>query len=464
SKLVFQPLFNLAECDAERYQPIVFTTHGNSECIYSKSKCADEGQVVYSNGSSSADTACSCDHANGYSFVTRPKNSYFCKPSEEDCSCVRTTCTNLPRDYQCITDGEIMTNATCQEILPSISHNTYNNVDHFIESLLKSYSNAHQVTNIILAGIAIPPRILSKDMIESDGANIALKCYVRSHLPLTSVIWYREPGDSISPEIKSYNGFSRNGIRILSLETRGKDDFATYKCIASNRIGTVESDPIQPHGDERQKFIHELFLKGECGKLHFARLVFIGKNGVGTTSLMRRLLWDDKEDVTTTQSTDGIEIEKCNINISDGKWSPCNEIDDDLTRLIHQVYMKKNLIINCATAENVVDQETLPNTDESEKTVSKRSDRSDTLDIFNDDANIENNERRDTAGIINSRADNADSHVVVDMDSNQMQPDNSILKPMHDEELNTYTNGSDFDHVNDEKINQMTSSIMKSYL
>lgn len=76
--------------------------------------------------------------------------------------------------------------------------------------------------------------------------------------------------------------------------------------------------------NERQKFIHELFLKGECGKLHFARLVFIGKNGVGKTSLMRRLLWQEKEDVTSTQSTDGIEVEKCNINITNGKWTPCN--------------------------------------------------------------------------------------------------------------------------------------------
>ncbi|CAG2195773.1 unnamed protein product [Mytilus edulis] len=214
SKLVFQPLFNLAECDAGRYQPIVFTTHGNSECIFSKSKCADEGQVVFRNISSSNDVTCRCDYTKRYAFVTKPKNRCVCNPSEEDCSCFRVPCTKLSADYQCVTDGEIMANSTCQEILPNIPYNTDDNTAQLIESKIKN--------------------------------------------------------------------------------------------------------------DETQKFIHELFLKGECGKLHFARLVFIGKNGVGKTSLMKRLLWHNKEDVTSTQSTDGIEVEKCNINIADGKWSPCN--------------------------------------------------------------------------------------------------------------------------------------------
>ncbi|VDH91550.1 Hypothetical predicted protein, partial [Mytilus galloprovincialis] len=95
SKLVFQPLFNLAECSAGRYQPVVFTTHGNSECILIKTKCAGEGQVVYSNESSSHDTVCRCDYTRGYAHVSKPQNSCFCRPSEEDCSCFRVNCTKL---------------------------------------------------------------------------------------------------------------------------------------------------------------------------------------------------------------------------------------------------------------------------------------------------------------------------------------------------------------------------------
>ncbi|XP_052086073.1 uncharacterized protein LOC127723463 isoform X2 [Mytilus californianus] len=484
SKLVFQPLFNLAECNAERFQPFVFTTHGHSECIFRKSKCVEEGQVIFNNGSSSNDVACRCDYTKGYAFVTRPKNICFCIPFEEDCSCLRVTCTKLSSDYQCITNEEILVNATCQEILPSISHNTVNNTVQLIESNRKSYTNAHHVAYIIIVIIAVylviavivllkfcvfvPPRILLQEMIKSDGRNIGLKCYVNSHLPLTSVRWCREPGGSIFTDIKSYNGFSRNGLRILTHETREKDDFATYKCIASNKIGTVESDPVQLNDEERQKFIQELFLKGECGKLHFARLVFVGKNGVGKTSLMRRLLWKEKEDVTLTQSTDGIEVEKCNINIANGKWSPCNKIDDDLTRLIHQVYKDKILNVERATAETVIDQEPFSSdTDESksvsDKELSKSSDDSDYIDDLNDDTDSDSTESDDTArkGIIRPDihsviSDNKDNYVTVEVDLK--------LENVNDRKINSYPSGNLSDPVNDENINEMTSTIMKSYL
>lgn len=84
------------------------------------------------------------------------------------------------------------------------------------------------------------------------------------------------------------------------------------------------STPSSSTNDDIQTDIHELFQKEECGKHYFARVIFIGKNGVGKTSLMRRLLWGTKDQSSSTQSTDGIDIKKCNINIKDGNWSPCN--------------------------------------------------------------------------------------------------------------------------------------------
>lgn len=93
--LVFQPLFNIAECNSGRYQPIVFNTHGNSECILLKSKCDEEGQVLHSNGTSASDTTCRCDYTKRYAFVSKQKNSCFCNPSEEDCSCFRMSCEKL---------------------------------------------------------------------------------------------------------------------------------------------------------------------------------------------------------------------------------------------------------------------------------------------------------------------------------------------------------------------------------
>lgn len=101
SNLVFQPLFNLAECKAGRYQPIVFTTHGNSGCIFLKSNCDGDGQIVYNNGTSNNDIACRCDYTKGYVFVSKPKHSCFCIPSEEDCSCFRVKCTKLSPGEPC---------------------------------------------------------------------------------------------------------------------------------------------------------------------------------------------------------------------------------------------------------------------------------------------------------------------------------------------------------------------------
>ncbi|XP_076084530.1 uncharacterized protein LOC143055281 [Mytilus galloprovincialis] len=437
SKLVLQPLFNLAECDTGRYQPIVFTTHGNSECIFSKSMCADEGQLVFSNDSSSADTACRCDYTQGYAFVTRPTNRCFCNPSDEDCSCYKSTCTKLSADYQCVTDGDMMVNSTCQEILPNVPYNTDDYSAQLIESNIKSNSNAHLGTYIIIASIVV--------------------CVFFAVIVLLKV------GDFVKGEISTKTDGNET-IDDVSIQTN--ENKTTVADDISTQINGNETTD-----DETQKFIHELFLKGECGKLHFARLVFIGKNGVGKTSLMKRLLWHNKEDVTSTQSTDGIEVEKCNINIADGKWSPCNETDDDLTRLIHQVY--KDKLLN-ATAETIIDQEPPSSkTDESrrvsDKSLSTSASNSDYKD--KDDTSSVRNESDDTLWI-GSRIpdihsvipDNKNNHEAVEIDLNQIQKDNVKLEQANGHTVNNFLNENVSDPVNDENINEMTSTIMKSCL
>jgi GTPase SAR1 family protein len=47
--------------------------------------------------------------------------------------------------------------------------------------------------------------------------------------------------------------------------------------------------------------------------------MIVGENGVGKTCLMRRLLGEDIDDVTSTDGID-IVIRKCKIRLSDGKW------------------------------------------------------------------------------------------------------------------------------------------------
>ncbi|XP_076084455.1 uncharacterized protein LOC143055203 [Mytilus galloprovincialis] len=221
--------------------------------------------------------------------------------------------------------------------------------------------------------------------------------------------------------------------------------------------------------DERQKFIHELFQKGECGKLHFARLVFIGKHGVGKTSLMKRLLWHNKEDVTSTQSTDGIEVEKCNINIADGKWSPCNETDDDVRRLIRQVFKGKMLNEERKATETVDGQEPSSlNKDasrgESEEELSTSSDESDDMDLLNSDSKSESDASDFSEDIQKFIADNKDEHAAVETDLHQVQPVIFKRENMYDTKINNYAKENESDLVNDESINEMTSTIMKSCL
>ncbi|CAC5355627.1 unnamed protein product [Mytilus coruscus] len=488
SKLVFQPLFNLAECNARRFQPIVFTTHGNSECILRKSKCSEEGQVVYSNGSSSIDIACRCDYTRGYAHVSKPQNSCFCIPSEEDCSCFRVNCTKLSPDYQCITGLVKMVNTKCREIHPHTLNNTQSSTVQIIDSYKKSFTNAHHVTYIIIASTAVyivlalltiyvfaqksfipvPPIILSQETIETDG-RIILKCYVRSYIPLTSVIWYKGPGENICSDAKSNNVCSSNGMRTLTFESSVDYDITTYTCRASNLIGAVESIHVQLYDEERQQFIHELFKKGECGKLHFARLVLIGKNGVGKTSLMRRLLWQNKGDVTSTQSTDGIEVEKCNINIKDGKWSKCDKIEDALTRLIHQVYTEKNLNEESAAAENVVDEGNFGSDTHKSRRVSDNESFDESIDTDSFNENIYNESsveiypnRTHINSIISDNIDNDHDNETVETDLNQIRPEKINFQNEYDDKINS--NETESDQVNDDDINQMTSTIMKTSL
>lgn len=89
-KFVFQPTnYNFAKCRADRYQPIAFVTNGNTDCIFQKSSCSEEGQVVCKNLSPEEDAACRCDYTKGYTFVSNTMNPCYCIPSKEDCSCFK---------------------------------------------------------------------------------------------------------------------------------------------------------------------------------------------------------------------------------------------------------------------------------------------------------------------------------------------------------------------------------------
>ncbi|XP_052097384.1 uncharacterized protein LOC127732394 isoform X2 [Mytilus californianus] len=90
-------------CSSQRYEPwpIKFFTNVSTNCIFQKSACHEEGQVVFDNGNRSTDANCRCDYTRGYDFIVKPRNPCFCVPSEEDCSCYLRMCHVLsPEEYR----------------------------------------------------------------------------------------------------------------------------------------------------------------------------------------------------------------------------------------------------------------------------------------------------------------------------------------------------------------------------
>ncbi|CAC5412560.1 CALM [Mytilus coruscus] len=79
-------------CPGYRYMPINFKSNIIESCIFLKSKCNGEGQLVHHNWSLAEDTACTCDFSNGYAFIQKPKSNCYCVPSQEDCSCYKKQC------------------------------------------------------------------------------------------------------------------------------------------------------------------------------------------------------------------------------------------------------------------------------------------------------------------------------------------------------------------------------------
>ncbi|CAG2195661.1 unnamed protein product [Mytilus edulis] len=68
------------------------TNESMTNCIYAKSLCSEEGQIVYTEDSSKNDKTCRCDYRRNYSFTKTPKHVCYCIPTEEDCSCYIKAC------------------------------------------------------------------------------------------------------------------------------------------------------------------------------------------------------------------------------------------------------------------------------------------------------------------------------------------------------------------------------------
>lgn len=87
--------FDTVDCSDERYQTRPFSSTQGTNCTLQKSLCNEEGQVIYNNGSTTADRKCTCDYTKNYAFVYAKRNDLCsCDPVQEDCTCLIKKCNN----------------------------------------------------------------------------------------------------------------------------------------------------------------------------------------------------------------------------------------------------------------------------------------------------------------------------------------------------------------------------------
>lgn len=85
--------FDTESCSLERFQPFSFSTSQANNCIYKKSMCTEEGQLIFNNGTSRDDKKCRCDYTKNFNFVSSKRvNMCSCDPKNEDCSCYTKLC------------------------------------------------------------------------------------------------------------------------------------------------------------------------------------------------------------------------------------------------------------------------------------------------------------------------------------------------------------------------------------
>ncbi|XP_052075431.1 uncharacterized protein LOC127712866 [Mytilus californianus] len=112
--------FDTESCLMERFQPFSFFTSQGNNCIYKKTMCIEEGQLIYSNGTSVYDRKCRCDYTNNFSFVSKKRvDMCSCDPTNEDCSCFIKLCSVgqiLTPDYQCVKIEDSYGKFVCKDI------------------------------------------------------------------------------------------------------------------------------------------------------------------------------------------------------------------------------------------------------------------------------------------------------------------------------------------------------------
>ncbi|CAG2239836.1 unnamed protein product [Mytilus edulis] len=206
-------------CSSKRYQPwpINFYTNVSTKCIFVKSTCNEEGQVIYDKGNRNIDVTCRCDYTRGYDFIVKTLNPCFCVPSKEDCSCYLKKCTKstdmLSPDYTCIRDDEKITVSECKPILYKRSRLAVN-----------TSSTENISTTRILSYEAMFTSNIQIEHHCTEGDNIKLKCSV--YTDNIEVKWYKENNEL--HECTHISITSNGNHRMLTIVETEVTDSGTY--------------------------------------------------------------------------------------------------------------------------------------------------------------------------------------------------------------------------------------------
>ncbi|CAC5404652.1 unnamed protein product [Mytilus coruscus] len=431
-------------CSKERYQPfpIRFYTNASTNCIFLKSFCNEEGQVVYDHGNRNSDATCKCDYRQGYDFLVRPNTPCFCKPSQEDCSCYLKICSNsshiLSPDYKCIFKTDLTPVPQCRAITdenninndngrrPDITGNKKHNISVIVpwkkrsaivvlsifggtiivillvlfirrlwrycfrdlqnkgpgpelcliegDSLILQYmlpikrlrlcffknnkyisetvnaeENVFRIENVTLTDegnyfaqvFNIRSRI-TKVTVQSmftsefnpinciEGEKLQLKCSVYSED--IHVEWFK---DHKKMEQNENISIGNDGMHHCMIFQHAKlSDAGQYFMVAGNvRKQLTVTIKVLPEAinllqeKEKARYI-ELMQSSEVEKRYFVRIMVVGKEFVGKTCLVRRLLMEGIDDVSSTDGVD-IVVHRCKIDLDDGKWMIDKYTSDD---------------------------------------------------------------------------------------------------------------------------------------
>ncbi|XP_076081155.1 uncharacterized protein LOC143052069 [Mytilus galloprovincialis] len=167
----------------DRYQPFPLGSNAGSDCVFQKSTCSEEGNILFHHGSPKTDLSCRCNFQKGFGFVNEIPNRCDCIPSQEDCSCYLKQCPlghRLISDYACLHEDDRKHIVKCPEMGPENSRKMTTHLRQLSSKELKNIEFLNRRIDFIgltcLTGICIVYAIVASLLIITN--KIPKMCYI----------------------------------------------------------------------------------------------------------------------------------------------------------------------------------------------------------------------------------------------------------------------------------------------